>query len=70
MTHREIYGWFRVYFELYDKHVDIWFPNGKHSIRVRQANGQEFIFTYNGKEDWRFETLDSFLKSIDKKGMK
>lgn len=64
MVHTDVYKWFALYFPDYagDK-VDKWFPNGKNSIRVRQTNGQEFIFTYNSQNDWRLETVNSFLSS-------
>lgn len=70
MSHNEIYKLFELYFPLYagDK-VDKWFMNGKNSIRVRQINGQEFIFTFNSHKDLRFETLDSFIHNL-KKGVK
>lgn len=64
MVHTDVYKWFALYFPDYagDK-VDKWFSNGKNSIRVRQTNGQEFIFTYNSQKDWRLETVNSFLSS-------
>lgn len=64
MVHTDVYKWFALYFPDYagDK-ADKWFPNGKNSIRVRQTNGQEFIFTYNSQKDWRLETANSFLSS-------
>jgi len=69
MTHNEVYKWFELYFELYaGDRVTAWFPNGKNSIRVRQTNGYEFIFTFNSPKDWRFETRDSFLKRPTKGG--
>ena len=63
MTHNEVLKHFALYFPLYsgDK-VDTWFPNGRNSIRVRQTNGQEFIFTFHSHKDWRFETIDSFIR--------
>lgn len=63
MSHNEVYKWFELYFPQYsgDK-VEVWFPNGKNSIRIRQKNKQEFIFTYNRATDWKFETITSFLK--------
>ena len=62
MVHEEVFKWFELYFPDYAKErVECWFPNGKNSIRLRQTNKQEFIFTYNGKNNWRFETLKSFL---------
>ena len=67
MIHKEVLAWFELYFELYagDK-IEAWFPNGKNSIRIRQTNGREFIFTFHNHNDWKFETLDSFIKSIKK----
>ena len=46
MTRNEVYKWFELYFPLYaGENAATWFPNGKNSIRVRQTNGAEFIFT-------------------------
>lgn len=67
MLHKQIYNWFELYFPDYaGKRVLTWFPNGKDSIRVRQTNGQEFIFTYHGIEDWKLETVESFIKNLGK----
>lgn len=62
MTHKKVYEWFTLYFPQYAEHVEAWFPNGKNSVRVRQTNGHDFVFTYNGINDWRFETVESFIK--------
>lgn len=61
MEHKEIYKWFELYLPQFSKHVVEWFPNGKNSVRVRQENGQDFIFTYNGPDNWCFETVVSFI---------
>ena len=65
MTHKSVDQWFELYFPQYagDK-VDVWFQNGKNSIRIRQKNHQEFIFTFNDKDDWRFETVKSFINEL------
>jgi len=69
MTHNDVFKHFELYFPLYGgDRIDTWFQNGKNSIRVRQTNGQEFIFTFNGHKDWKFETVDSFIKSTVKGG--
>lgn len=66
MTHNEVFKWFELYFELFaGDRVAVWFPNGKNSIRIRQKNGAEFIFTFNSHKDWKFETMDSFMKEIE-----
>lgn len=65
MSHSEIMKWFEYYFPDYSRNrVDVWFPNGRNSIRIRQKNGQEFIFTYHSQKDWRFETVTSFLNGM------
>lgn len=64
MIHRDIYKLFELYFPNYaGNKVDTWFPNGKNSIRIRQTNHQEFIFTYNSK-NWKFEMVDSSRSGI------
>lgn len=69
MTHNEVFKRFELYFELFaGDRVAVWFPNGKNSIRIRQKNGAEFIFTFNSHKDWKFETIDSFIKSTTKGG--
>lgn len=65
MTHSEVYKWFELYFPQYaGKNVETWFPNGKNSVRVRQINKAEFIFTYQNKENWKFETINSFIQHL------
>lgn len=59
MSHNEILTVFAVRFPEYL--IDTWFPNGKNSIRVRQSNGQDLVFTYRSSTDWRFETVKSFI---------
>ena len=68
MTYDEVFKWFELYFPIYagDK-IYTWFQNGKNSLRIRQTNGREFIFTFNSHKDWKFETIDSFIKTKRKK---
>lgn len=65
MTYGDVYKWFELYFPNYagDK-VDTWFQNGKNSIRIRQKNKQEFIFTYHSAGNFRFETVESFMVGL------
>ena len=70
MTHKDVLKMYEHYFPNHaGERISIWFPNGKNSIRVREVNGQEFVFTFNSHKDWRFETLTAFLSSMPiKKG--
>ena len=65
MSHNEIYQAFTLYLPDYVKdRIKECFPNGKSSVRIRQKNEQEFVFTYLSKTDWRFETIDSYIKGL------
>lgn len=64
----QVLSCFHTIFPEYKENLDIWFPNGKNSIRVRMKNNSEIIFTCNGKDDWSLETVKHFLNS--KKGAK
>ena len=70
MTHLDVYEWFKRYFPQYAEHVETWFQNGKSSVRVRQENKQEFIFTYNGEKNWCFETVDSYVMRMKERKAK
>lgn len=71
MGHSEVMKWFESYFpDFSGERIDMWFPNGRNSIRIRQKNGQEFIFTYHGQKDWKFETITSFLNGMKEKKSK
>lgn len=52
MSHSEVMKWFEYYFPDYaGERIDVFFPNGRNSIRIRQKNGQEFIFTYHSQKN-------------------
>ena len=70
MTHDLVYSYFRRHFPQYAKPSTIiaWFPNGYNSIRIRFEDCSEFIFTYDGDDDWCFETVDRFTRRL--KGVK
>lgn len=72
MTSVEILILFQEIFHVKDE-IDEWFPNGKNSIRVRfkkttlpfELNKDgELIFTAESRDEWRLETIDSWIKSI------
>lgn len=63
MAHIDIYKIFNQMFPNYSGlKVATWYPNGRNSIRVKHTNKREFIFTFNGPSDWKFETIESFWK--------
>lgn len=64
MTHRDVLETFKSYFPQFASNMVVWFPNGRNSVRIRQIGGQDFVFTCNDKQDWSFETVDSFIKHM------
>lgn len=69
MMHKQVYEEFKRIFPQYTDITNCWFQNGKNCIRVR-LHGCERIFTYYGPEDWKLETVDSFIKDNFIKGTK
>lgn len=68
MIHKDVKSKFEKLFPLFAGGVTEWFPNGKNSIRVRiGVLHQDFVFTFNDGDDWKFETIDSFLKNLNSK---
>lgn len=65
MTHDRIYKIFEEMLPSYRVRATQWFQNGKNSIRVR-IEGCDYIFTYNNPSDWKFETVESFLRGMKK----
>ena len=65
MVHTEVYKIFKKLLPAYAEQSTEYFPNGKNSIRVRINHG-DYIFTYSCAADWKFETIDSFLKNNKK----
>lgn len=68
-SQKEVYKTFKLYFpELVgenEEKVDVWFQNGKNSVRVRFKNHAELIFTFNGKQYWKLETVGSWIDGLN-----
>lgn len=64
MTHSQVYEHFKRCLPDRAKENAEYFPNGKNSIRLRQINKQEFIFSFNGYGAWKFETIQQFLADL------
>lgn len=67
MLHDDVYKQFKQKFPQFSKQIIQWFPNGRNSIRVRRMDGQDFIFTYQGKQNYSLETVDSFIDRLKRK---
>lgn len=65
MTHKKVYETFKDLFNVEDEEVSAWFQNGLNSIRVRNQNRVEFVFTYENDHDWVLETAEHFLKRLE-----
>ena len=64
MIHSKVFKCFQECLPTFYENAETYFPNGKNSIRVRQKDGKEFIFSFNGEKTWRFETVDRFLADM------
>ncbi len=64
MVASKVFECFKDRLPVYAEQTTDYFPNGKNSIRIRQANGQEFIFSINGPKMWKLETMDQFLSGM------
>lgn len=67
MIHKDVVAELKTRIPQYANNIKVWFPNGKNSIRFKQDDGTEYVFTYNDPKDWCFETLSNYTK---KKGEK
>ena len=65
MNHKEVYEQFTNLFPtLAGEKVAVWFTNGKNSIRVRETDGRELIFSIFGKYECMMESPEHFMKRM------
>lgn len=65
MDHETIYSLFKLLFpELIKLGVE-WFPNGLNSIRIRNVDETDMIFTYHCKEIWELESVKSYILKLN-----
>lgn len=62
MTHKEILQKYKEISKTNDEDIIVWFPAGKHSVRIRPKKGIEFVFSYYGERKWCLETIDRFIE--------
>ena len=61
MVHSEILKKFQSLFPEIEEEVEVWFPNGRDSIRLRERGGLELVFSVHGDCDWSIETLNLYI---------
>lgn len=66
MTHEKLFEAFKKITGFSGDSIERYFANGKHSIRVRFKDKNEYIFTYKTPRKWRLETYESYLYGVDK----
>lgn len=70
MTHKDIFQAFLDTMSIQKESVIKWYPNGHNAIRVTLSFGRlngEYVFTYNGKDSWIFETTEHYIKRLKEK---
>lgn len=68
MSSESVYDVLKRLLPAYAEQTKIYFSNGKNSIRIRTHNNTEFVFCYRSDANWSFETVDSFLDILTRKG--
>lgn len=63
MTHIDVFKQFEKHFPQFADSVKTIFPCGKNTVRLRLEFMHEYVFSYNGENDWSFETVDSFMRT-------
>lgn len=61
-----IWNYFRMNFPRFSRFTNIksWRPYSDNSIWVKFEGDDEYIFTYNGDDNWCFETVKSFTRRL------
>lgn len=62
MVHSKVFECFQEHLPAFAEKVETYFPNGKNSIRVRQKDGKEFIFSFNREKLGDLKLSTSFLQ--------
>lgn len=68
MSHNDIYQKFEQMFpNMADRMTDIWYPEGKNSIRIRRGrNIRQLVFTYFSDKEWKLESYYHFMNRKEK----
>lgn len=67
MSNKYIFMTFGSMFPYYENDVDVWYPNGKDSVRIKfKTTRSELIFTYYSEKEWCLETAKNYLRKTEK----
>jgi hypothetical protein len=64
MIHSEVLKKFKELLNIGD--IDVYFPNGFNSIRIRLMTGSEIVFTYENDHKWCIETVTYHISKMTK----
>lgn len=65
MNHKEVYEQFAGLFPMFaGENATVWFSNGKNSIRIRETDGRELVFSIISKNEWMMESMEHFVKRM------
>lgn len=62
---QDILNMLSCYFPDFYRDIELWKPVGKNGVMIRKKRGEEFIFTYYGKNDWCFETAKHRERTLE-----
>lgn len=73
MIHAKVFDMFKFIFPALANDDLVYYPSGKNKIRIKGVDSvrfirQDVVFTYNSKNDWRLESVDSFINNTMMKG--
>ena len=65
MSHNDVLNSFSMLFSYHYMCMETWYPCGKNAIRIIFNDSEPgMVFTYNSETDWKYETMDSFVRSM------
>ena len=65
MLHKDVINRYSELFPERCKDVDTWLMNGCNSVRLKFKDGDERIFTFYNDKNWKIETVDSFIETLE-----
>lgn len=57
MNHKRIYEYFSKNVPDYADRTKLYIKNKNNSIKLKLLNGEEYVFTINGKNNWKLERI-------------